>query len=115
MSELDPWWAEDVETLINSGDLEELARLPIELTNAGSHDPAWSQAVCVRLAVHPDAGVRGNAVLGLGHLARSMRELDREPCHAIVVAALNDPDRYVAAHARSAADDIAQFLRWPMP
>jgi hypothetical protein len=38
-------------------------------------DFAWAQDVCLRLAKHPDRRVRGNAMLGFGHLARLHRRL----------------------------------------
>src|SRR5690606_1288821 len=39
-------------------------------------DCQWAQGICIRLAAHADPTVRGNAILGFGHLARTCRKLD---------------------------------------
>ena len=41
-------------------------------------DVDWAQAICLKLAAHPDAMVRGNAILAFGQLARIHGRLDRE-------------------------------------
>lgn len=75
-------------------------------------DPQWAQAICVRLFDHANANVRGNAVLGFGHIARIARQLTEEWVKPIIETALGDPDSYVRGHAHSAADDVEFFLNW---
>jgi hypothetical protein len=67
------------------------------------------QAACIRLAANDDEVVRGNAVLGFGHLARRFGELLPEGV-SVVRAALSDPSEYVRGQAHAAADDISHFL-----
>ncbi|MCZ7571617.1 MAG: hypothetical protein M5U01_23965 [Ardenticatenaceae bacterium] len=76
-----------------------------------SDDPVWAMGICLRLARHSDAVVRGNAVLGLGHIARIHRQLDLELVRPVVVGALADDDEYVRGQAESAVDDIEFFLK----
>jgi hypothetical protein len=72
-------------------------------------DADYAQDLCNRLSTHSDEGVRGNAVLGLGHIARRFRHL-YPPLIDVIAAALNDPSEYVRGHASSAADDVFVFL-----
>lgn len=74
------------------------------------HDPVWAANLCLRLSTHADAGVRGNAILGLGHLARRGAPLDREQVRRAVENASTDEDPFVRGQAEAAADDIAHFL-----
>jgi hypothetical protein len=100
----------DVEAAIASGDIDRLQVLPVVLA---LHHPDRDRAtqVCERLAAHPDPGVRGNAVLGFGHLARRFGSLE-DRTRLTVERALVDPDAYVRGHAHSAAEDMMQFLGW---
>jgi len=68
--------------------------------------------VCARLAIHPDFNMRGNALLGLGHLARLHRMLDRHIVQPLIEQAFRDDNDYVRGHAREAAEDVTQFLGW---
>lgn len=74
----------------------------------------WAQACCVQLARHRNAQVRGNAVLGFGHLARRFGRLDPQRVRRLVEIALYDPSPYVREQAASAADDLATFLDWEL-
>lgn len=64
------------------------------------------------LSSHPHFNLRGNAVLGFGHIARVHGQLDENVVHPIIAAALRDPDAYVRGQASCAADDTAFFLGW---
>ena len=75
-------------------------------------DCAWAQGGCVRLCGHPDVGVRGNAILGFGHLARTSGALDRERVKPLIEGALHDPEEYVRGQADSAARDVTFYLGW---
>ena len=78
----------------------------------GIEDLEWVQKVCLSLANHPEPTVRGNAILGLGHLARIHGRLNRSLVEPAVLLALSDPDRYVRGQAEAAADDVEHFLGW---
>src|SRR5262249_19254171 len=89
----------------------ELLDIPIAVgMNAAECDRAWAEDVCLRLAVHPDFNVRGNAILGLGHIARTCRALSAGKVFEILENALVDPHPYVRGHAHSAASDVHQYL-----
>jgi len=68
--------------------------------------------VCAGLATHGDPQVRGNAVMSLGHIARRFRQLDESLVKPIIERALQDQDDQVRILAKSAADEIHQFLHW---
>lgn len=77
-----------------------------------ANDAAWAEDVCLRLAGHPHPNVRGNAVLGLGHLARIHGRLDEARALPAIEAALADADDLVRGQADAAAGDVEQFLGW---
>ncbi len=77
-----------------------------------AEDGAWAEDVCARLASHASPTVRGNAVLGFGHVARVHGALGRERAMPILEAALADADEYVRGQAHAAVDDVEHFLGW---
>lgn len=64
---------------------------------------------CVKLSAHPDEVVRGNSVLGFGHLARLFGRLGNE-APQLVKNGLLDTSEYVRGQAHAAADDLRHFL-----
>lgn len=64
---------------------------------------------CVKLSSHPDEVVRGNGILGFGHLARLFGRLGEE-APSIVKRGLVDDSNYVRGQAYAAAGDLAHFL-----
>ena len=105
------WTKDDVEAVLRRGVPSELLWAPI-VVSMDPPDCEWAQSVCVRLATHQDGNVRGNAVLGFGHLARTCGRVNESIVRPLVEAALCDPDEYVAGHGHDAADDLRHFLGW---
>lgn len=101
----------EVEAAISRNDAAELLRVPVAVS-LHADDLAWAQDVCVRLASHPDFNVRGNAILGFGHLARRFGSLERSKVEPLVARALRDPVDYVRMQADTTSDDLRQFLGW---
>ena len=91
---------------------------PVELMDwilefAGeSGDRELAENCCLRLARHRNAMVRGNAMLGFGHLARRFGRLDPHRVKGLVDTSLHDGSDYVREQARSAAEDLKTFLAW---
>jgi hypothetical protein len=106
----DGWDETKVEAVLARGDPEELLYAPI-VVSLDPPDCAWSFNICRTLATHADPRVRGNAILGFGHLARTCGDLQRDVA-PLIEAALNDPEEYVRHHANDAAHDINHFLGW---
>ncbi|MFT3768428.1 MAG: hypothetical protein QM820_23515 [Minicystis sp.] len=107
----DNWTEADVEAAIARDDPAELLYVPIAVSLAPP-GRVWAEHVCLRLARHPNANVRGNSILGFGHLARIFRYLNRSVVQPIIEAGLQDPDAYVRDQADAAADDVEWFLGW---
>jgi hypothetical protein len=104
---------EEIETAIGRDSPSELS-VAVLSAALNSTDPSWAESVCVRLSIHPDPGVRGNAILGLGHIARLHGALQAHSFRAIAEARA-DPHPYVRGHAESAADDVEVFLDRRIP
>jgi hypothetical protein len=102
---------EGQEVLIEAITRDESAKLGPMIIAAALHEEDFDfvQRACVQLSTHPDEIVRGNAVLGIGHIARLFERLDE---HAVQVVSdrLHDPSSYVRGQAHAAASDLSHFL-----
>ena len=101
----------DVNAALLRNDPEELqfASLTLALSDLNFN---FIQAVCIRLCSSENSKVRGNAFVSLGHLARRFRLLEEQAVKPIIEAGLRDADVYARISAKSAADEIYQFLHW---
>lgn len=88
---------------------EDLERLLISVALL-EEDFEFALSVVLRCTRSEHAGVRGTAVLCLGHLARIHGTVPEDPVVEIVGAALHDESAYVRGQAENASDDIAQFV-----
>lgn len=75
-------------------------------------DRAFAQDVCINLAKHEHFNVRGNALLGLAHIARIDGKLDEKVVGPLIRAGLQDDHEYVRGQAEDAKEDIAWYLGW---
>jgi hypothetical protein len=101
----------DIEAAIDRNEPEELLVAVLSAALYGS-DLGWAESVCAKLASHEHFSVRGNAILGFGHLARIHGRLDRPVALPIIEAGLGDSHEYVRGQAEAAADDVEHFLGW---
>ncbi|WP_143707501.1 HEAT repeat domain-containing protein [Uliginosibacterium sp. TH139] len=105
------WTEADVEAVIAKGNPLELIYVPIVVgMNAADCDRGWAENICCSLASHESFNVRGNAVLGLAHIARTCRSIDSERAVPIVKAAFEDESEFVRGHAIAAAEDFETYL-----
>jgi len=100
-----------VEAAFDRDDPRELGDLALEIA-LDADEREWAQACCAELARHRNANVRGNALVGLGHLARRFGQLDPQRIKRAVSIGLWDRSDYVRKQAKSAAEDLATFLGW---
>ena len=110
---IDPMSREEVDAALARGEPEELLRVVLAVA-LHSEDGPWASALCMQLAGHEHFNVRGNAILGLGHLARRFRRLD-PAARDVIENGLRDKHDYVRGQAESAADDSQHFLQWKIP
>ena len=108
---MDPDFQDAVEEALERDDPAELMDLILEIALEAA-DRKFAENVCARLARHRNANVRGNAVLGFGHLARRFGRLDGHRIQRLVEIALHDRSAYVREQAHSAAEDLTTFLAW---
>ena len=107
----DGWTEADVEAVLERGDPDELLYVPILIgMEAPAVDRRWAEDICLDLAGHTHFNVRGNAILGLAHIARTCGELDLERALPAIARALEDENQYVRGHANDAACDIEIYL-----
>ena len=112
----DGWTEADVEAVIARGDPLELLYVPIVVgMGAADCERGWAEGICYRLAEHSHFNVRGNAVLGLGHIARTCRELNLENALPFISRALGDASEYVRDHASNAACDLDMYMDVVVP
>jgi hypothetical protein len=97
---------------IERDDPHELAELVIAAA-LYEEDYELLESACVRLARHPDETVRGNAILGFGHMARLFGKVGKEAVD-LVRHGLSDPSGYVRGQAYAAAGDLSHFLGVPI-
>jgi len=100
-----------VEAALERDDPVELMDWILEFAGE-SGDRDLVETCCLRLARHRNAMVRGNAMLGLGHVARRFGRLDAHRVKRVIDNALHDGSAYVREQARSAAEDLRTFLDW---
>ena len=106
--QIEPIARSEAEAALERGTVDELPTVVLAVALYEAELP-WAQHFCTSLASHPDPNVRGDATLGLGHLARRFGALEPSAI-PIVQSSLRDPDAFVRGQARAAADDLNQFL-----
>ncbi len=99
------------EHALERDDPGELQQLVLEVA-LHSERREWAECSCADLARHRNAHVRGNALLGFGHLARRFGALDRRRVQRLVERGLFAQHEYVREQAESAAEDLQTFLAW---
>ena len=101
----------EVESAITVNDSEELLYAVLSAA-LYAEDGKWAESICLRLSRHEHFNVRGNAILGLGHIARIHGDLNELKAKPVIEAALSDENEFVRGHANAAADDVEFFLNW---
>jgi HEAT repeat protein len=100
-----------VESVVAANDEKELSLLVLSLA-LYSEDADFAENICLRLSNHESQNVRGNAVLGFGHISRVHGKLNEDKIKPIIERALTDEYEYVRSHAHSAKGDVEHFLNW---
>jgi hypothetical protein len=102
---------DEMDSALEKGNLELLRLIPISVS-LNSNELESAEQICLILSAHKDFTVRGNAILGFGHLARRFGKLTNENILTVIQNALMDENGYVCGQAEAAADDVEHFLKW---
>ena len=105
------WTHELIDRALIEDDPDVLLRIVVGVSMY-EEDQHYAEALCLRLSAHPHFNVRGNAILGFGHIARVHGKLDRGKVHPIIQSGLSDPSEYVRGQACGAKEDTEHFLKW---
>src|SRR5215217_466254 len=108
---IEPRSKDEIESAISRNDPNDLLSAVISAA-LYSDDPDWAECICLHLANHEHFNVRGNAILGFGHIARIHGKLDEGRVKPLIEAALIDESDYVRGQAHATADDVEFFLKW---
>jgi hypothetical protein len=97
-------------TLLDAIARDDVEHLPEMIVAAALYeeDRALVERALIELSRHSNATIRGNAILGFGHVARGFGAVCPE-AEGIVAEGLKDPSFYVRSHAHSAAGDLQMF------
>ena len=108
---LPEWSQEEMEQVIRRGEPQQVALVPLT-ASLNPPDFDWTQSICVRLSLHSDKVVRGNAILGLGYLAMSCKRLDERITRPIIEAGMQENDEWVRGRSEDAAEMCTTYLKW---
>lgn len=95
----------EIDAAIAADDAEELLGVVIDIAMA-AEDAVWAADRLTTLAAHGHAGVRGNALAGMGQLIDRFPEHDRAALVAVLRGRLDDEQRYVREQAESVLDEL---------
>ena len=98
-------------TLLDAIATDDVARLPVLIVAAAlnEEDRSIIESACIELSNHTNETIRGNAILGFGHIARRFRVVGAG-VQEIVRRGMKDASEYVRGQAYAAADDLECFL-----
>lgn len=105
----------DIKAALARNAPDELLHIPLALSLEPPEDdhPGYAESVCRDLARHPHPNVRGNAILGFGHLARTAGIIWKpKEVRALVESGMADTAEYVRGQAETAASDLRHYLKW---
>ena len=105
------WTHELIARAITEDDPDVLLRIVVGVSMYDDNQE-YAQDLCLRLSRHSHFNVRGNAILGFGHIARVHGALDKQRVFPIIKEALSDSNEYIRGQAHGAKEDTEHFLKW---
>src|SRR5262245_52433972 len=85
------WTIEEMEEVILRDDPTQISLVPL-VAGLNPENCDWAIKTCLKLCKHWQGTVRGNAILGLGYLARTCGSLHKPTVFPIIAAGLGDED-----------------------
>lgn len=101
----------EIDKAVKDNDSEKLLLMVISVA-LYSDDYEYAENFCIQFSNHKHFNVRGNAILGFGHIARIHRKLNEKKVKPIIKKALKDESEYVRNQAEGVVDDTKHFLKW---
>jgi hypothetical protein len=99
----------EIEKALKRNNAEELLRVVLSVA---LYSEDFEENFCLQLTNHENFNVRGNAILGFGHIARIHGKLTENKVKLIIENALKDDNEFVRGQAHGAKDDTEFFLNW---
>jgi len=101
----------EIEKALANNDVDKLLFIVLSVA-LYSDDFEFAENFCIQLSNHEHFNVRGNAILGFGHLARIHGKLNENKIKPIIENALKNENEFVRGQADSAKEDTEFFLKW---
>ncbi|WP_233500621.1 hypothetical protein [Paenibacillus antibioticophila] len=101
---------QEIEEMLERQEVEELMYLSLSV-GMYHHNWKFAQDICLRLAQHENPIVRSNAIMGIAHVARTKRKLDKRLVKPIVLKELRE-NKENKGTILDAISDINLFLKW---
>jgi hypothetical protein len=99
----------EIEAALENEEAEELLGIVIDIALA-AEDLAWAESCLLRLALHPDTDVRGNALMAFAQLSARLGEIDRARVAPALAAGLGDEAVYVREQAEACLEELGWNL-----
>ena len=101
----------EVRETINSGIIDDIIVLAVAV---GVSDLNWKQAqdICVELSKHENENVRGNSAMGLSHIARTERKLEKNVIKPVLLKLLKECTGQNNGKVMDAIRDINWYMKW---
>lgn len=102
---------EEIKQAVVNNDVDKLLRNVISVA-LYSEDANMLKISCIMFSNHANFNLRGNSILGFGHVARIHNKLDKSLVKPIIEKALLDENEFVRGQAENAKDDTELILKW---
>lgn len=101
---------QEIIEILDRQEVEELKYLSLSV-GMYHHNWKYAQDICLKLAQHENPNIRANAILGIAHVARTKRKLDKRLVKPIILKELRE-NKENNGTILDAISDINLFLKW---
>ncbi|MEK4733064.1 hypothetical protein [Paenibacillus sp. FSL L8-0641] len=103
---------QEIKDILTRREVEKLIYLPLSV-GMYHHNWKFAQDICLKSAQHDNPNVRANSVLGLEHIARTKKQLDKRLVKPIILKELKNNIEHKGI-ILDAISDINLFMKWKL-